>query len=181
MVPETLRRSAAATAATVALVTISVGMTSASASPTASGYRPSVLDFAISAPAPAPLRPGESVPIDVTFWNPQPRPIQVTDLSLAVTDAVRTTPASADAGAVAPGCPGPDDYAVSRFAGDYPALVVPARGHVSLSGLGVGPERWPQLSLPGRARDGGSGPDSSVTCPETVPVLTFTGSAIPHA
>ncbi|WP_347108903.1 hypothetical protein AAHB33_19005 [Paenarthrobacter sp. S56] len=86
------------------------------------------------------LAPGTSKPMDLQMSNATGKSIDVSNLSVAISQVVRT-PA-----AVAAGLPCTTaDYAVTQFSGTYP-LTIP-NGSSSLSGLGVTQAKWPQVKM----------------------------------
>lgn len=119
------------------------------------------LPFSVTGTLPDGLRPGRTLPLDVTVDNPNPTPIRLSKLSVMITDL--------DAGR-ATRCPVDPNLVVTPFTGDYSEFVVPARGRSSLAGLGFPPAAWPQITLldTGTNRTG---------CLGAVPRFMFTGTA----
>ncbi|MFJ4209169.1 hypothetical protein ACIPY2_12005 [Paenarthrobacter sp. NPDC089675] len=88
----------------------------------------------------AALAPGISRAMDLQMSNSTGKSIAVSDLTVAISQVVRT-PA-----AVAAGLPcSTADYAITQFSGTYP-LTIP-NGSSSLSGLGVAQSKWPQVKM----------------------------------
>jgi hypothetical protein len=96
--------------------------------------------FTITAPGVTVPGPGAGVGLDLSITNPNSQPMQVTNLTVALTSVTK----AASAPATRP-C-GVADYAVAQFSGSYP-LTIPAGATVSLSSLGVSPTSLPQLSM----------------------------------
>lgn len=94
------------------------------------------LPFTISGDLGQDLYPGLTVPLNLTFDNPNAGPLQVRGVYVTI-DRVD-----------APGpCPVAENFAVTQFSGDYDDLVIPAGGSVSLEGLGIPDTVWPQVSM----------------------------------
>ncbi|WP_416403811.1 hypothetical protein [Arthrobacter sp. LFS091] len=108
------------------------------------------------------LAPGISRAVDLQISNPQNKSIAVTDLSVVISQVVRT-PA-----AVAANLPCTTaDYQVTQYSGAYPLTVEP--GTRSLSGLGVAQAKWPQIKMldTNKLQDG---------CKGATLQLTYTGT-----
>lgn len=116
--------------------------------------------FTISGDLGEELYPGATVPLNLSFTNPNRVPIQVTDVQVAI-DHI-----DADH----PGCTVDPNYAVAQFSGDYATLVVPARRTTSLDDLGVPSTAWPQVSMVETNTNQNA-------CLGAVLTLTYTGSA----
>lgn len=86
------------------------------------------------------LAPGVSRSVDLQISNPQNKGIAVTNLSVEITQVVRTS------AAVAANLPCTTaDYQLTQYSGAYPLTVEP--GTRSLSGLGVAQAKWPQIKM----------------------------------
>ncbi|MGR0162266.1 COG1470 family protein [Paenarthrobacter nitroguajacolicus] len=97
-------------------------------------------NFGVSGSLTGALAPGLSLPIDLQISNPENKAIAVTNLSVTISQVVRT-PA-----AVAAGLPcSAADYSITQFTGTYPITAQP--GSSSLSALGVPPGSWPRISM----------------------------------
>lgn len=96
--------------------------------------------FGVTGTVAGQLAPGVTRPLDLQISNTLGKSITVTNLSVSISQVVRT-PA-----AVAAKLPcTTEDYALTQFSGTYP-LTVPA-GNSSLSGLGVPQSKWPQVKM----------------------------------
>ncbi|MGO4435001.1 hypothetical protein AB4Y88_17435 [Paenarthrobacter sp. RAF9] len=94
--------------------------------------------------------------------NPQNKSIAVTNLSMEISQVVRTS------AAVAANLPcTAADYQVTQYSGAYPLTVEP--GTRSLSGLGVAQAKWPQIKMldTNKLQDG---------CKGATLQLTYTGT-----
>jgi hypothetical protein len=108
------------------------------------------------------LAPGISRAVDLQISNPQNKSIAVTNLSMEISQVVRTS------AAVAANLPcTAADYQVTQYSGAYPLTVEP--GTRSLSGLGVAQAKWPQIKMldTNKLQDG---------CKGATLQLTYTGT-----
>ncbi|MCW3767501.1 hypothetical protein ACKLTP_17630 [Paenarthrobacter ureafaciens] len=97
-------------------------------------------NFGVTGTVNGPLAPGTSRPIELQIANPIGKSIAVTNVSVAISQVVRTPQA------VAANLPCTTaDYALTQFSGTYP-FTVPA-GSSSLSGLGIPQSKWPQTRM----------------------------------
>ena len=106
-----------------------------------------------------PLRPGVSVPVDVTLRNPHGSGLLVDELAVTI-DGLAAPMADAAHPCTAA------DFAVAAFSGDEVEL--PASSTRSLSSLGIPPRDWPQVLMADR-------PANQDGCRNAVLTLTFTG------
>jgi len=106
-----------------------------------------------------PLRPGVSVPVDLTLRNPHDSGLLVAQLAVTI-DGLAAPMADAAHPCTAA------DFAVAPFSGDEVEL--PASSTRSLSSLGIPASEWPQVLMADRAanQDG---------CRNAVLTLRFTG------
>ena len=106
-----------------------------------------------------PLRPGVSVPLNVTLRNPHESGLRVAQLDVSI-DGLAAPMADAAHPCTAA------DFAVAAFSGDEVEL--PASSTRSLSSLGIPESEWPQVLMADRAanQDG---------CRNAVLTLRFTG------
>lgn len=96
--------------------------------------------FGLSGSVTGLLAPGVSRSLNLQISNPQNKSIAVTNLSVAISQVVRT-PA-----AVAAKLPcSAADYRITQYSGAYPLTVEP--GTRSLSALGVLEANWPQIKM----------------------------------
>ncbi|WP_091463904.1 COG1470 family protein [Paenarthrobacter nitroguajacolicus] len=96
--------------------------------------------FDVSGSVDGMLAPGVSRPLDLQVSNPSNKSIAVTNLTVAISQVVRTTTA------VAANLPCTTaDYKLSQYSGQYPLTVVP--GTRSLSALGVSQSTWPRIQM----------------------------------
>ncbi len=96
--------------------------------------------FDVSGSVDGMLAPGVSRPLDLQVSNPSNKSIAVTNLTVAISQVVRTTTA------VAANLPCTTaDYKLSQYSGQYPLTVVP--GTRSLSALGVSQSAWPRIQM----------------------------------
>ncbi|MEQ4564609.1 hypothetical protein [Paenarthrobacter sp. CAP02] len=108
------------------------------------------------------LAPGVSRAVDLQISNPQNKSIAVTNLSMEISQVVRTS------AAVAANLPcTAADYQVTQYSGAYSLTVEP--GTRSLSGLGVAQAKWPQIKMldTNKLQDG---------CKGATLQLTYTGT-----
>ncbi|MBT2513139.1 hypothetical protein [Arthrobacter sp. ISL-30] len=121
-------------------VTGASGTTKSNAAPGQLQVQEVKRQFAISGSVYGLLAPGIARPLDLQISNPSGKTITVSNLTVALTQVVRT-PA-----AVAANLPcTASDYSISQFSGTYP-LTVPA-GNTSLSALGIAQAKWPQIRM----------------------------------
>lgn len=86
------------------------------------------------------LAPGVSKPLELQISNPIGKSIAVTNLTVAITQVVRTS------AAVAANLPcSTADYQLTQYTGTYPFTAPP--GSSSLSSLGVPQTKWPQVRM----------------------------------
>lgn len=96
--------------------------------------------FTISGDAAAPLAPGVSQSLGLSFSNPNNQGISVTNLSVTISGITRT------AAAVAGNLPcTAADFTVVQYSGPYP-IALPS-GSSSLSSLSVPSSQWPRLAM----------------------------------
>ena len=96
--------------------------------------------FGISGNLGSALTPGATVPLNLSFTNPNTKSLALNSVSVSISSIART-PA-----AVAAGLPcTASDYSVTNYAGAYP-LSVPA-GASSLQSQGVPPALWPRIAM----------------------------------
>ncbi|WP_240484186.1 hypothetical protein [Pseudarthrobacter sulfonivorans] len=86
------------------------------------------------------LTPGATLPLNLSFANPNNKSLALTSLSVAITGITRTQAAAA---AALP-CTA-SDYVVTNYAGSYP-FTVPV-GSSSLQSLGIAPALWPKIAM----------------------------------
>lgn len=96
--------------------------------------------FRISGNAPAPLFPGTSEALDLAITNPFRFVLKMLKVSIIV------EPVPTRDGAPNPGCPGNQNFLVTRQLST--TLAVPALATKSLSDLGVPKGDWPVLTMP---------------------------------
>jgi hypothetical protein len=97
-------------------------------------------NFGVTGTVNGPLAPGTSQSIELQISNPVGKSIAVTNLSVAISQVVRTPQA------VAANLPcTAADYVLSQFSGTYP-FTAPA-GSSSLSGLGIPQNKWPHIRM----------------------------------
>jgi hypothetical protein len=96
--------------------------------------------FTITAPSVTVPGPGAGVRLNLSISNPNSQPLQVTNLTVAITSVTKDANAPANLPCNA------TDYSIGQFSGSYP-LTVGAGQTVSLSGLGVPSSAWPLLSM----------------------------------
>ncbi|MBN9131429.1 MAG: hypothetical protein J0I04_17500 [Paenarthrobacter ureafaciens] len=97
-------------------------------------------NFGVTGTVNGPLAPGISQPIELQISNPIGKSIAVTNVSVAISQVVRTPQA------VAANLPCTTaDYVLTQFSGTYP-FTAPA-GSSSLSGLGIPQSKWPQIRM----------------------------------
>ncbi|UKA49796.1 hypothetical protein LFT48_20595 [Arthrobacter sp. FW305-123] len=96
--------------------------------------------FGVTGTVLGPLAPGISQPVDLKITNGNVKAIDVTNLSVAISQVVRT-PA-----AIAANLPCTTaDYKLTQYSGTYPLTVEP--GSRSLSGMGVSQASWPRITM----------------------------------
>lgn len=130
---------------------------------TAIVVRPPRRSFVIrGTPAPL-LMPGVPAPVDLRLTNPHRYVLSVGYLE------VRVVAVQAPEADTAHPCT-PADFSVRQYSGPY-GIRLPASRTRTLSGLGIPPGRWPQVTLEDRAvnQDG---------CKNSAYTLRFTGTAI---
>lgn len=122
-------------------------------------------EFGIEGDATQSISPGRTAPIDLTLTNPHDLTMTVSDLEVTVDEVTAPNADRAHPCTV-------EDFMVEQHVGDLPATV-PAGTARSLSGLGVGQERWPRVGMVNRThnQDG---------CKSAVVTLAFTGSGRLH-
>lgn len=110
------------------------------------------------------LAPGVTLPLNLTFTNPfnSAQGINISDVGITV------TPLTIRDGQPNPGCLGPDHVTVDR--GSAWAINVPRNSTVSLAGLGIHPDDWPQVTM----RNLDSNQDA---CKNTAFTFSYTGTA----
>jgi hypothetical protein len=96
--------------------------------------------FTITAPAMTVPGPGTQVPLNLSLFNPNNQPMQVTNVTVAISSVTKAAAAPADRPCTAA------DYGVVQLSGSYP-LTVGAGQTVSLSGLGLPSSAWPALTM----------------------------------
>ncbi|MFW0771799.1 hypothetical protein ACLRGI_01350 [Paenarthrobacter nitroguajacolicus] len=97
-------------------------------------------NFAVSGSVDGMLAPGVSRALDLQISNPGNKSIAVTNLSVAISQVVRTPTA------VAANLPCTTaDYKLIQYSGQYPLTVVP--GTRSLSALGDSEALWPRIQM----------------------------------
>ena len=102
--------------------------------------------------------PGARAALDLVLTNPNNQPVQITNLTVAVSSVVKASSAPANRACT------PADYAAVQFSGSYP-LSLGAGQSVSLSGLGIPSSQWPALTMLDTAsnQDGCKGAGVSLT------------------
>ncbi|MFC4397980.1 hypothetical protein [Arthrobacter sedimenti] len=96
--------------------------------------------FTISGNLDTPLTPGASIPLNLSFSNPNNKALALSSLSVSITSITRTQTA------VAGGLPcTPADYVVTNYSGQYP-LTVPV-GTSKLEALRPLREEWPRIAM----------------------------------
>ncbi len=96
--------------------------------------------FSISGNLGTQLTPGATVPLNLSFANPNNKSLALTSLSVSITGVTRTQ------SAVTAALPcTKDDYVVTNYSGTYP-LTVPV-GSSSLQSLGIQPALWPKIAM----------------------------------
>ncbi|KUM42079.1 hypothetical protein [Arthrobacter sp. EpRS71] len=86
------------------------------------------------------LAPGTSQPVDVKITNSNVKAIDVTNLSVAISQVVRT-PAAVAANMPCTAA----DYRLTQYSGTYPLTVPP--GTRSFSEMGLGQATWPRITM----------------------------------
>jgi len=111
--------------------------------------------FTISGAPATSLAPGVTAPINLSLYNPNNQPLQVTGLTVAVATTNKA------------GC-GVDNYSVRQFSGTYP--VVPANSTKTLSQLGLtNSNSWPALTMIDK-------PSNQDACKNATVQLSYTGT-----
>ena len=88
--------------------------------------------FTISGGPSNSLAPGVTAPINLSIYNPNNQPMQVTGLTVTVVATNKSACAT-------------DNYSVRQFSGTYP--IVPANSTWSLSQLGITQTAWPAVTM----------------------------------
>jgi hypothetical protein len=117
-------------------VTLTLKVIKPTASRATAGQPPEVT---ITGNAPSPLEPGAPQPIDVVIANPNPVPLTVEKLTVAIGSlaaplATRALPCTQG------------EFALQQYSGALP-LTIPSRSSRSLRELGIATGEWPEISL----------------------------------
>jgi hypothetical protein len=120
--------------------------------------------FGISGDVDGPLAPGVTRPLNLAFTNPfsNAHGIDLTDIQITVNDVTIKD------GRPNPDCVGSDNLTVER--GSAWAINVPRKSTVSLEGLGIDPDLWPQVTMLNLD-------ENQDACKNTTFAFSYTGSA----
>jgi hypothetical protein len=97
-----------------------------------------VKPFTVTGDLAAELEPGVTLPLDLMFANPNPADLTLTALMVTI-DHIDDSHAT--------DCPVGANFEVTQFSGDLSHLTIPASGSLSLSGLGIAQDQWPQIAM----------------------------------
>lgn len=96
--------------------------------------------FSISGDLGTPLAPGATIPLDLSFANPNNKSLALTSLAVSITGITRTR------AAVAAALPcTTKDYVVTNYSGPSPLTI--SAGSSSLQSLGIAPALWPRIAM----------------------------------
>ena len=112
-------------------------------------------NFSISGELAVKLYPGQTAPLELTFGNPNNKPIEISKLVVAVS------------GTSTAAC-GASNFTVADYSGSYPIVAPP--GSSGLSDVVGDPARWPQVSMRNL-------PTNQDACKGATITLSYSGTA----